>query len=339
MADTLQIPILEDIGGWGFSTQSLVGKLKGWRGNRIEVPINSFGGSVLEGVTIYNILKGRSENVETQILGYAISMGSVIAQAGDERVMPENGFIMIHNPWSFAIGDANDMEHERELLEKMTAELASIYVSRTGLTASKIRKMMDDETWLTPREAREMGFVDRLTRKMDFQASLKPEQLDQFKNVPQSVIAGQGVQDSKITIPEKMKLLEVVNKVFGRKFETEEQAVAELESANYQAYIEEQVQEKVKAINEEAQRPLIDRLDALEASMDEANEKVEGLIGELKQKNDEMAQAIAEIKAGGVNVGADPGTPPVPPSDDKNNKAPVSATISNLRKRMGVVGQ
>lgn len=189
MADnqTLNIEILDDIGGWGFTFQDLYSKARGFEGSKIRVPVNSYGGSALEGLLIYNFLKGSGKEIETHIPTYAMSAGTIIAAAGDHVTMSTNGYYMIHNPWSVSMGDASDMAATAELLSKIENDLVNIYVKKTGLPAEEIREMMNAETWLTSEEALEKGFVDALTEGAKIEASFDPKKFESFANVPQDI--------------------------------------------------------------------------------------------------------------------------------------------------------
>jgi ATP-dependent Clp protease, protease subunit len=189
MSEVRQIEITEGINSWGQSSfKSVREGVKGLRpGGKLRVVVNSFGGSVLEGILIYNFLKGHPAEVEVHIPAYAMSAATVIAAAGDRVSMAETGYFMIHNPWTLAVGDQNEMESTRDLLEMFASDIAGIYAKRTGMTLDKIRDMMDEETWLTSAEALEMGFVDELTPAATFEASLPEEVLASFNNVPQAL--------------------------------------------------------------------------------------------------------------------------------------------------------
>ena len=164
MEEELQIKIFDDIGGWGFTFDSLVRQLRGIKGaSKVVVPINSYGGYVTEGMAIYNTLRGRAESIETRVVGYAMSMGSVIAMAGDVVKIPENGYLMIHNPWSMAAGDVDDFQSEANTLNMLTKDLASVYVRKTGLDEKVVLDMMKRETWMNGVEAVELGFADEVT--------------------------------------------------------------------------------------------------------------------------------------------------------------------------------
>lgn len=185
--DILNIEILDDIGGWGFTFNQLYDQAKGFEGNKIRVPVNSFGGSALEGLLIYNYLKGSGKEIETHIPTYAMSAGTIIAAAGDHVSMSNHGYYMIHNPWSVSMGDSNDMKATAEILSKIENDLVSIYVKKTGIDADEIREMMKNETWLTSEEALEMGFVDELTEGAKIEASFDPKQFEGLTNVPQDI--------------------------------------------------------------------------------------------------------------------------------------------------------
>lgn len=188
---TLQIDLVEEIGGWGFRLPDLLAQTKGFKGNLIKVPINSFGGSVLEGLSIYNALLGSSPDVETQIIGYAMSMGTIVALAGDTVKMPENGYFMIHEPWTYAIGDSKNMDDTANLLESMADEIAGIYAAKAksngkkGKTKKYFRGKMKEETWYNAQEALEEGLVDELTKGADISAKFE---IDKFKNIPKQII-------------------------------------------------------------------------------------------------------------------------------------------------------
>lgn len=136
----------------------------------LTVRINSYGGSVSEGLAIYSLLSEFKGNLKTVVDGYACSAASVIFMAGKERVVPEQGLLMIHNAWSYAEGDKNVMKKMAEDLEKITQPSVNIYVSKTGLSEEKIKEMMDEESWITSQEAYELGFSTTQTKNEAMQA-------------------------------------------------------------------------------------------------------------------------------------------------------------------------
>lgn len=170
----VEVTLIEDIDGWGYTHGSLRRELKAADGLPVVIPINSYGGSVMEGMAIYEEIKRYDGETTADILAYAMSCGTMIACAADKVVMPANGFYMIHNAWSVMWGEASDFEQEAAFLRKIGDVLADIYATKTGLPEQQIRQMMDDTTWLTGTEALEMGFVDELTEAIDIAASYHP---------------------------------------------------------------------------------------------------------------------------------------------------------------------
>lgn len=136
----------------------------------LTVRINSYGGSVSEGLAIYSLLSEFKGHLKTIVDGFACSAASVIFMAGQERVVPENGLLMIHNAWSYAEGDSNVMKKMAEDLEKITQPSVNIYINKTGLPEEKIKEMMDREEWITSQEAFELGFSTAQTRNEAKQA-------------------------------------------------------------------------------------------------------------------------------------------------------------------------
>jgi len=168
-SESVEIDVYDVIGdSWwgGVSGRSIRQKLRSAQdAKRISVKIHSNGGDVIEGLAIYNQLKNSPAHVTVQIDGIAASMASVIAMAADEISMPESSWMMIHNPWAFAIGESDDLREHADLLDKHKAALVAIYAERTGIAAEEVAKLMDAETWMNGKEAVDLGFADKLTDK------------------------------------------------------------------------------------------------------------------------------------------------------------------------------
>lgn len=141
----------------------------------LTVRINSYGGSVSEGLAIYSLLSEFKGHLKTIVDGFACSAASVIFMAGNERVVPENGLLMIHNAWTEARGDSNAMKKVAEDLEKITQPSVNIYVNKTGLSEEKVKEMMDREEWITSQEAYELGFSTTQVKKDNTMQSLEAD--------------------------------------------------------------------------------------------------------------------------------------------------------------------
>lgn len=154
--------------------------------DEISVRINSPGGSVADGIAIYNALKQHKAKVTTQVDAAAYSIASIIAMAGDSIVMAANAMMMIHDPWSIVAGNADDMRRAASILDINAGVLASTYAARTGKSVDEIRELMKAETWMTAQQAVEMGFADEAMEALPMAASFD---LSRFRNVPDAVLA------------------------------------------------------------------------------------------------------------------------------------------------------
>jgi ATP-dependent Clp protease, protease subunit len=124
----------------------------------VTVRIDSPGGDVFAGFAIYNQLVQHDGKVTVYVDGAAASAASIIAMAGDEVYLPETSVMMIHDPWTMAIGDSSDMKKTAELLDTIKDAIIPAYTAKTGLETEKISDMMSEETWLTGAQAAQMGF-------------------------------------------------------------------------------------------------------------------------------------------------------------------------------------
>lgn len=160
------ISIYDSIGenweGTGVTAKRISAALRSIGEKDVVVNINSPGGDFFEGVAIYNLLREHPGKVTVRIVGLAASAASVIAMAGDEILMGDGAFLMIHNAWAVAIGNRHDMADAAKLLEPFDAAMAAVYAARTGITASEAARMMDDETWIGAAQAVDDGFADGL---------------------------------------------------------------------------------------------------------------------------------------------------------------------------------
>lgn len=126
---------------------------------KITVHINSYGGEVSQGLGIYNLLKNFNGEVVTVNDGFACSAASIIFMAGTKRMMPKSSLLFIHNAWASASGDANEMRKTADFLEKVTQPSIEIYKQNSNLSEKDIKKMLDQETWLSADESMVYGFA------------------------------------------------------------------------------------------------------------------------------------------------------------------------------------
>jgi ATP-dependent protease ClpP protease subunit len=131
----------------------------------ISVRINSPGGEVFDGFSIYNALKEHPAKVTVYIDGLAASIASVIAMAGDAVYMGEGAMFMVHSPWTLAMGDAEDMRQTADMLDKIAVGLVDAYVAGTNQPREVVDGWMAGETWFTRDEAIAMGLADGISAK------------------------------------------------------------------------------------------------------------------------------------------------------------------------------
>ncbi len=161
--DDASISILDVIGenweGSGVTSKRVAAALRNIGERDVVVDINSPGGDFFEGVAIYNQLREHKGKVTVRVLSLAASAASVIAMAGDEILMGEGAFLMIHNAWAVAIGNRNDLADAAKRLEPFDAAMASLYAKRAGISEKEAAALMDDETWINAERAIEDGFA------------------------------------------------------------------------------------------------------------------------------------------------------------------------------------
>lgn len=156
----------------------------------INLHINSPGGDVFEGVAIYNMLKQNSAQINVYVDGLAASIASVIAMSGDTIFMPSNSMLMIHNAWTIAAGNADQLRKVADDLEKISGQTKKSYLDKAGdkLDSSTLQDLLDAETWLTAQEAVDYGLADEILEPVKAAASINSKFMDHYHNVPKQLI-------------------------------------------------------------------------------------------------------------------------------------------------------
>lgn len=295
------IKIVEEIYGWGYTFKDIVSQTRLFDGIKVVVPVNSYGGSVTEGMAIYNYLLGLGIEVEVRIVGYAMSMGTIICCAATKVIMPKNSWFMIHNPTMGKYGDQDDLEGGAVLLKKMTNDLAEIYQKKTGLELDVILDMMKKETWLTGKEALEMGFVDELSEGVSLAAaSADKEFFSKLNNVPESITSALDINNSKQNLTTMKELFARLSNFFGKEINadtTPEQldaAIAEFNKA--QAGRIEKLEGDLKAFKTKVNEDLTNSVKASLGTI--VDDSVKASIDAFKTEitNTVKTQVTAEVK-------------------------------------------
>lgn len=156
-------------------------------GQDVDIEINSPGGYIYPASEIYTALMQHKGNVNVTITGRAASAASVIAMAGTKVSMSPTAQIMIHNVSATGSGDYRDFEHYAEQLKKSNDTIANAYMLKTGKTREEILDFMNYETWFTPEEALELGFIDEIMTREETPNDIRLVAASDYL-IPQAVI-------------------------------------------------------------------------------------------------------------------------------------------------------
>jgi len=160
--DEAVVRIYDEIWSLGVNALDLSADLDGITAPVIRVEINSPGGNVFDGIAIYNALRTHPARIVTRVDGIAASIASVIAQAGDHRIMVDSSQMMIHNAWGMVVGNKTDLEDMASILEQQDAVIAGIYAANSDKDAEHFLGLMNAETWLTAERAVAEGLADEV---------------------------------------------------------------------------------------------------------------------------------------------------------------------------------
>jgi ATP-dependent Clp endopeptidase proteolytic subunit ClpP len=250
----------------------ILAKLQAEKGDSIEVNIMSPGGSVIEGMAIYDALRNSGKKIITRALGQAASIASIIFMAGDEREVGDNAEIMIHNAMVFAGGNKHELSSFIDRLDGIDTKLINIYATRTNLNEDQVRALLDNETFMDADEAVEKGFA---TCKADALAMVA-----QYNSTNQ----------------EKEPVLMAEDKTKAGFF------------AHMKAYFTNEEEEEVKAEGDNVPEEEVDSAKAEDEDMPEKEvpeameeepkpEDMEALKAELEETKKELAEAKAEAES------------------------------------------
>lgn len=177
-----EVLIYDEIGAYGVSAKGFLAELGALPdGVPVDLRLNSPGGSVFDAVAIYNALQRHDGTITVWIDGVAASAASYVAMAGDEIVMPENAFLMIHDPSGLVMGTATDMREMADTMDKIAGGMIRGYATRSGRTEEEIAALMAAETWFDAEAALEAGLATRMIEPVRIAASFG---IGRFRNAP-----------------------------------------------------------------------------------------------------------------------------------------------------------
>lgn len=177
--------IYSEIGGmWGISAAEVAQFLQSNKDQDVEIRINSPGGSVTEGIAIYNLFKNHNGSVNIVVDSLCASIATIIALGGDNITMNLGSMFMVHNPWMMTFGDSDDLRKEANVLDAMKEQLINIYMTKFTGTRDELISMMDEETWLSDTESMKFGFVDSIEQELKIAALVKYDLKKFFNKTP-----------------------------------------------------------------------------------------------------------------------------------------------------------
>jgi ATP-dependent protease ClpP protease subunit len=184
-----EIALYGEIGYFGTRAEDFYAQLRSLPADTttLHLRLNSPGGQVYDGMTIHSLLTSHPAKKIVHVDGIAASMASVIAMAGDEIEMPQNAFMLIHNPADLCIGDADEMRRTAEMLDQVEQQIVGIYARRSGQTAEAIAALMDDETLLAGERCAELGLCDRCTGAVEQAASVAVDWAARFPRLGRAI--------------------------------------------------------------------------------------------------------------------------------------------------------
>ena len=280
-SDVTDVYIFNEIGTFGMSAQSFVEEVKEYDGKELAIHINSLGGEVFDGMAIYSIIQRRKAKTTVYIEGIAASIASVIALAADNVIMSENSLLMIHNAWGGTQGDASEMRKQADVLDKITNEIAEIYVKKTNLPYDEVIRLMSEETWLTAEEAVAMGFVDSISEPIKVAAQYD---VLKFKNITEEKVE----KTLNINNKKKIKMTEELKSWFNSKVDEIITKVKNDKSSETNENVDLNV---TLADNEEIKN----KLSAFEVTITELNNSITDLEGEKETLTEEVSRLTALV--------------------------------------------
>ena len=319
------IDILGEISESVNSYNTVQREINNAKGKELNLVISSGGGSVTEGMAIADLIANYPEETTATGIGLVASIATVVLLSADKVKMTDNAFMMIHRPWSYTMGNADELEATAELLDKMEAKLLDIYtasvIKRKGKQKdleNKITEMMAAETWLTAQEALEFGFIDEIVKVGEKNIDLLPLQnsLNKFLNVPAALLTQTKKNDDMgNSILEKIKSLlnnmdekeEVTNVVEEEKVIEEEpkndeigDAIQMLKDNGYFVLSPEEM-ESMHSKQKEEMESMYKKSDEQKNSIDEIEGVLETLSTELVALRNQVKKGVG-LPSGGTTA-------------------------------------
>lgn len=180
-----EVSIYDEIGAYGVNAKDYLDAFNALPAGDVLVNINTPGGSVFEALTMMNGMRASGRKITTRVMGIAASAGSYIAMAGDRIEMPENTYMMVHNPITMAYGNSDEMRVTAGMLDTIGSSMHATYAKRTGMTVDAVKELLSKDTYLTAQECKDLGLCDEVTPAVAVSAKFDPD----LKSIPAHIQA------------------------------------------------------------------------------------------------------------------------------------------------------
>ncbi|KPL99287.1 ClpP-like prohead protease/major capsid protein fusion protein [Vibrio splendidus] len=185
-ADVIKVWVHGDISAWDIDATEIIAALQVANGKEVELRMLSGGGSVYQGLAMYNALKAHKGRVVGIVDGMAASIATYVLLACDSIRMPENAMLMIHNPAIGAWGGEKEINSALQQLQAATKTISEAYAEKSGQPLEEVLTAMESETWFTAQAAKDWGLVDEVVEAVDLSNSLQSFDESDFKNFKQA---------------------------------------------------------------------------------------------------------------------------------------------------------
>lgn len=202
---TIEVFVYGEIGTWGITANQFVQDLRAMDDgvSPVIVAFNSIGGDLFDGLAIHNALSRLGERCTGRIDALAASAASVAVCGAYRVVIAANAMLMIHNPYTYAGGDAEDFRRVADVLDQTLEAIIAAYKSKApDIDEAELRRMVDAETWLTASEAVALGLADEIGDGLKVKACLgQGSVLQRFQHAPAELLA-QLDEEPEVDLPD-----------------------------------------------------------------------------------------------------------------------------------------
>lgn len=191
-AKVIEVYVYGEIGAWGITANQFIQDLKAVDDgvSSVVVAFNTNGGDLFEGLAIHNALKRLGERCTGRVDALAASAGSVAVCGAHRVVMASNAMLMIHNPYTWAGGDADELRRVADVLDQAFEVIIAAYKAKApDIDEDELRRLVNAETWLSASEALALGLADEVGDGVKVQACLgQGAAMARYRNTPQALL-------------------------------------------------------------------------------------------------------------------------------------------------------